>query len=230
MNPPAVPLRFERKFLPPAAAWEAVLATLARHPALFREVYPPRAINNLYWDTPDLRNFHEHVAGCAHRLKTRLRWYGPLRGEISRPVFECKFKRGQASGKWSTPVAAFVLNGSLPHDHLRAALEAAELPGGLHERLRGTRSVLVNRYRRRYFVSADGRLRLTVDTDLEFFDARRPEGALRPLAVEAPRCILELKYPPEHAEAAAAATQALSFRLVRCSKYILGVEHLPAAV
>lgn len=230
MNALVAPLRLERKFLPAGAAWEAVLACLARHPALFREVYPPRHVNNLYWDTPDLRNFHEHVAGCAHRLKTRLRWYGPLRGEIAQPVFECKFKRGHVSGKWSRPLAAFEHNGSLPHSQLRAALAAAELPGLLRERLRGARPVLVNRYRRRYFVSADGRLRLTLDTDLEFFDARAPAGTLRPLTVAAPPGILELKFSPEHAEAAAAAAQALPFRLVRCSKYILGVAHLPAAV
>lgn len=228
MNESAATLRFERKFVPPELGLEDILARLRCHPALFREVYPPRAINNLYWDSPELRNYHEHVQGCAHRLKLRLRWYGPLRGEVTRPVFECKFKRGQVSGKLARPLPGFAHNGSLPHARLRAALETADLPGLLRERLHGARPVLVNRYRRRYFASADGRLRLTLDTDLEFFDARHPDGLLAPVAVLAPRFILELKYPPEHAEAAAAAASELPFRLVRCSKYVLGVEHLPA--
>lgn len=228
MNDPVSPLRCERKFVPPLGAWEEVLARLRRHPALFREVYPPRWINNLYWDLPELRNYHEHVQGCARRMKWRLRWYGPLRGEISRPVFECKFKRGLLSGKLSRPLPAFEHNGCLPHAQLRAALDAADLPGQLREGLRAARPVLLNRYRRRYFASADGRLRLTLDTALEFYDARHPAGPPAPVTVAAPRFILELKYPPEHAEAAAAAAAELPFRLTRCSKYVLGVERLAA--
>lgn len=228
MSETPLTLRCERKYLPDPADLETVRARLHRHPALFREVYPPRAINNLYFDTPELRNYREHVQGCAHRFKLRLRWYGPLRGEIARPVLECKVKHGQVSGKRAFPVPAFTHNGALPRAALQTRLAVVPLPEPLRWRLAGMQPVLVNRYHRRYFASADGHLRLTLDTGLEFFDARNPAGVLRPAPGVAPRLILELKYAPEYAAEAAEAAGHLPGRLARCSKYVLGVEHLPA--
>lgn len=228
MSEAPLTLRCERKFLPGPADLETVLARLYRHPALFREVYPPRAINNLYFDTPELRNYHEHVQGCAHRFKLRLRWYGPLRGEIAQPVLEWKVKHGQVSGKRAFPAPAFTHNGALPRAELRARLADAPLPEPWRWRLAGLQPVLVNRYHRRYFASTNGHLRLTLDTGLEFFDARNAVGVLRPVPGLAPRLILELKYAPEFAAEAAEAAGCLPFRLTRCSKYVLGVERLPA--
>lgn len=222
-------LRFERKFTPADLDLETALARVRRHPALFREAYPARMINNLYFDSVDLRSYHEHVRGVGNRVKTRIRWYGPLRGAIVRPVLERKLKRGLVSGKAGYPLPPLTLNGCLPRRELADALSAPDLPEMLRWQVRGLVPVLANRYRRRYFVSANGHLRLTVDTDLEFFDARSAAGGLRPLPVSAPPVILELKYTPAHAAEAADAASALPYRLTRCSKYVLGVEHLPAA-
>ncbi len=228
MTEPLPNPRCERKFLPPAGALEDVLARIRRHPALFREAYPPRWINNLYFDTPDLRSFHDHVCGLSWRDKTRLRWYGPAGEAVVHPVLERKIKRGIVSGKLGYRLSPLSLNGGMPWAEVQQRQASSELPERLREHLRERRPVLVNRYLRRYYLSADGRLRLTVDTDLEFRDARGANGSLPRLAVAGPRIILELKYAPDHAEEAAAATQALPFRLTRCSKYVLGVEHLPA--
>ena len=85
---------------------------------------------------------------------------------------------------------------------------------------------LVNRYQRRYFVSADGHFRLTVDWDLQFADFRRfaANGAF--FSADS-AVIIELKFAPSHADSAGATVaNALPFRLVRCSKYVLGIEHL----
>jgi hypothetical protein len=221
-------LRFERKFLPADLDIKTVLARVRRHPALFRETYPARMINNLYFDSADLRSYHEHVRGVGNRVKTRIRWYGPLRGAIARPVLERKLKRGLVSGKAGHPLPPLALNGCLPRRELAEALAAPSLPEMLRWQVRGLSPVIVNRYRRLYFVSANGHLRLTVDTDLEFFDARGVAGGLTPLPVSVPPVILELKYAPEHAPEAADAASALPFRLTRCSKYVLGVERLPA--
>ena len=69
-------LRYERKFIADRLALAEVLALVKRHPAAFREAYPARNVNNLYLDSPDLRDYRDHVNGIAHRTKTRIRWYG----------------------------------------------------------------------------------------------------------------------------------------------------------
>ena len=144
-------------------------------------------------------------------------------------MLERKLKRGQVSGKLSYPLPPFALNGHLPRNDITKALATAALPDELRWHLQGLQPALVNRYHRHYFVSANRHLRLTLDTELEFFDARSATGALMRLNFHAPRVILELKYAPEHAEEAAAAANALPFRVVRCSKYVLGVEHFEAS-
>lgn len=219
-------LRYERKFIARGASLAEVLARVRRHPALFREVYPARAINNLYLDSPTLQDYHDHVHGTAHRLKTRLRWYGPLQGHLLKPTLERKLKRGQVSGKVSHSLPPLHVNGGLPRASLEAALDRAGLPDPLRATLHHLEPALVNRYQRHYFQSADRRFRLTVDSALEFFGLGSAHAAWQPVASPPHDVIIELKYAPEHAEAAAAITNSLPFRLVRCSKYVLGIEQL----
>ncbi len=221
--------RLERKFMPAELPVSETLALVRRHPALFREPYPERVVNNLYFDTPDLRHFHDHVSGTSRRLKVRVRWYGAFGGAVAQPRLEFKLRRGTVSGKESHPFPPFNLNGRFSPESLENAYRADTLPERARLRLRGVRPVLGNRYRRRYFCSADGATRLTVDWGLEFLDARDPDGTLRPLALRESQVILELKYTPDNAKAAAAVAALFPFRMVRCSKYVLGVQRISGA-
>jgi SPX domain protein involved in polyphosphate accumulation len=46
------------------------------HPDAFVESYPPRRVNNLYFDTFDLGSLNDHLNGVGERSKLRFRWYG----------------------------------------------------------------------------------------------------------------------------------------------------------
>ena len=219
--------RYERKFVISNARLPEVLALVHRHPALFREVYPPRAINNIYLDTPALTDYRAHVNGAANRLKTRIRWYGPLQGHAARPALEEKLKRGVVGGKRVHPLPPLHVNGGVSRPGLNAWLDQAALPAVLRARLRHLEPTLVNRYQRRYFESADRRFRLTVDSDLEFHaPADDPGRHLERPGSRNPDIILELKFVPEHAPAAERIANTFPFRLTRCSKYVMGIERL----
>jgi hypothetical protein len=209
--------RYERKFTIHGVSMAEVLAQVRRHPAAFRETYPRRTINNVYLDSPSLHDYHEHVSGSAHRVKTRIRWYGQLRGAIDHPVLEHKIKHG------------LHLNGSIDRASLAAAYDRAGLPDLVRSRLRHLQPALINRYRRHYFQSADRRFRLTVDAELDFHSANSGAGSATTTPNGGDLIILELKFDPEHAEAAEAVTNAFPFRLNRCSKYVLGIEQLRGA-
>jgi hypothetical protein len=222
-------LRYERKFLTQGLSLAEVVAIVRRHPALFREVYPPRAVNNVYLDSPALRDYYDHVKGLASRHKTRIRWYGQLNGHIAKPTLERKIKRGLVGGKVAFPLPALALNGSVARRLLDATFQQAELPEVLRWDLCHSQASLVNRYQRQYWLSACGRFRLTVDWNLQFFGLCTGTVLAIPLSPCAPAVIIELKFDPNHAEQAAAVTNALPLRLVRCSKYVLGIESLGAA-
>ncbi len=219
-------LRYERKFLAERMTPAEVLHIVRRHPAMFREPYPPRSVNNVYLDTPALGDYHDHVRGVANRAKLRIRWYGPSGVTLDEPVLEHKLKRGLVGGKVSHPLPLIRLAAGEPLSVTDAVRNCPEAPATLRAAARSRIPSLVNRYQRRYFVSADGHFRLTVDWDLQFADFRR-FAAGGPFSAADFAVIIELKYSPACAgSAAAVVANSLPFRLARCSKYVLGIERL----
>jgi hypothetical protein len=227
MSDPAPKFRYERKFLATGFSPAGALAVVQRHPALFREAYPPRVVHSLYLDTPARRDYFEHVNGAPHRVKTRIRWYGQLTGTV-KSTLERKVKRGLVSGKLTWPLPALCVNGGLAPADLAAALAGAGQPENLRWAMRLLEPALVVSYLRNYFQSADGCFRLTVDSRLQFCGVHPATGAITALPESSVPPIIELKFDPLHAGQAAPLTNALPFRLARCSKYVLGIERLLA--
>jgi hypothetical protein len=225
-NVPESEWRYERKMLPPGTDPAAVEHRIRLHPAGFREVYSPREVNNLYLDTLGRADFHEHVHGVCSRSKTRIRWYGPLDGIIERATLELKIKRGVVGRKESYPVAEFALNHAADSDALRSVLNALQAPAAVRAAVDLRRPSLVNRYARRYYLSADGLVRLTLDTNLQYYDPNHTTRPLNHPVRDARAVVIELKYAPAHAEQAAAIVNRLPFRIGRCSKYVEGVRRL----
>jgi hypothetical protein len=224
MSPPRAELRYERKFLPAALSPAEVLASVWRHPALFREAYPERTVNNLYFDTPARRHYFDHVNGIACREKVRVRWYGAFHGQVERPRLEFKYRRGLLGGKSTHALPAFTVNGGFRRADLVTLWK--DLPEAIRLQLGGVEPVLANRYRRRYFVSANGHFRVTLDWALETYDARATTQAPHSAPQDGPRFILELKYDAAHAPEADRVANAFPYRLTRCSKYVLGLDRL----
>jgi hypothetical protein len=220
--------RYERKFVVEGRTLSEVLALVRRHPAAFRETYPARTVNNLYLDSPEYRDYHHHVNGVSHRTKTRVRWYGSWSGRIGALTLECKLKCGLVSGKVSHKLPVLTMNGHVSRPDLEAAFDGANLPPLTRSVLRHLQPALLNRYRRHYFESADRRFRLTVDSDLQFAPARQVQGAGVSFGPPATTVVVELKYGLAAAEDTAPVTNALPFRLARCSKYVLGITTLAA--
>jgi SPX domain protein involved in polyphosphate accumulation len=215
--------RYERKFIAESFTLAEALALVRRHRCAFREAYSPRTVNNIYLDSPSRSAYYDHINGASHRVKHRVRWYGSLEQDIRQPVLERKFKSGSVSGKDTHLLSALQLN----RQPLKTALVStfASLPKQLQEDLRLLEPCLLNQYRRYYFVSADGRFRLTVDSDFRFGQAHRSPAKVRP-ARGLPSVVLEVKFELQHATCAQWITDTFPFRIARCSKFILGTEGL----
>ena len=183
-------------------------------------------VNNIYLDSHLRRDYHDHINGTANRSKTRVRWYGPAKESLNQPLLERKLKYGCVSGKEVFPLPSVSFHGKPVRLILEEALAKAALPALLSQLVHYREAVLFNCYQRHYFLSRDGTFRLTVDSSLQFdhMHASRTGFAGRPMA--APHVIIELKFAPELAEGACSVTNALPFRLARCSKYVLGIQHL----
>ena len=186
-------LRYEVKSVLPATELARVHSWLRAHSAGFRVAYPPRAVNSLYFDSPDRLCFRENLSGIARRRKLRLRWYGDSEDRID-AVLEMKCKEGLLGWKESVRIeqplslagtrwSAFrhELRSRIPQ-RFRLLLDLAGAP------------VLLVRYHRAYLVSADGLVRVTVDVDVESVDQTRHAGArFGPRRMDEDLIVLEVK-------------------------------------
>lgn len=216
--------RFERKYHIVDLSSAEIESRVLRCPVFFREAFPPRHINNIYFDTFSLRNYFQNMDGVADRTKIRIRWYGDLFGKISRPVLEYKIKRGMLGTKDAHLLGAFEIGKGFGAKDLEAMFARSDLDEAIIEELELVTPVLLNRYHRKYFISADRSYRLTLDSQLEFYKIgtkdnhflvrRRLEGST----------VLELKYSGAIAHLDDRIMNFFPFRLTRMSKYVAGVE------
>jgi len=208
-------LRYERKYRIEglSAAW--ITQIVKNHPASFKMAFPPRQVNNIYFDTSDLSGFNQNAAGIAERKKYRLRWYGTNLDQLTKPVFEIKIKDRELGYKKSQKLD------NTNWLNLKKALapvpQLTYLP--LHP-------VLVNSYHRAYYLSQDNHFRITIDRNLCFapFQWSRSVKTLYPSA--RPATILELKYAAEDDDRAQFIFDALPFRLTKNSKFMEGMNLL----
>lgn len=221
--------RFERKYHITDLPTGEVEAWVRRNPLLFREPYPPRTINNIYLDTPGRRSLFENYDGIADRVKARIRWYGPAFGEVKRPVLEFKIKRGMVGAKQAYDVVPFTVEQGMGAAEVRHALEASNLPPDVLRHLRDFEPVLMNRYQRKYFISADGLYRLTLDWNLEFYRFDRHVNGFSSRVIDRRSTVLELKYSGDIDQIDDRVSGHFPFRVTRMSKFVTGMQAVEIA-
>jgi len=214
------PFRYERKFVVPCLNKKESEAVILSNSFLFREIYYERQINNIYLDTLDMTSYFDNTLGNSDRIKIRIRWYGELE-KIKEPVLEIKVKRGLVGTKLSFPLKPFSI--FCRFDELQKVFESSNLPDWLMEALRARRFALLNCYKRKYYLSACGGFRITIDSDLTYLNIlNQPEISLS-RKVEDDYHILELKYDvdrnPENI------TTQFPFRMTKSSKYVTGLTY-----
>ena len=218
--------RYERKFVPTVISRQQIEGSLRLHPAAFREIYRPRFVNNIYFDTPSLGNYRANVDGLARRLKVRIRWYGNSFGEVSQPKLEIKERIGQLGTKHIAPLKAFDVRPGMTADELYDRLEKTDVLAEFTAYLRSVRAVLLNHYTRRYWMSRDGRFRVTLDWGIRYYRMLGRRYDFSHPRHDFGKLILELKYQREMDPDAARISRDFPCRLNKSSKYVTGINLL----
>ncbi len=218
--------RYERKFLLENHSPHSVEGAVHLHPAQFHRIYPPRFVNNIYLDTPLLRNYREAVDGIASRLKARIRWYGDLSATHISPCLELKGKEGNVCHKSVFPLKGFTFSKRMGIRDIAALLTESELPTAVRSYIGLMKPVLVNRYRRKYWRSRDGQYRLTLDHSLWFAGFNVFDNEYVQQTTDFTNIIVEVKYDPEADERFSEISNRFGFRQSRNSKFVSGIEHV----
>ncbi len=228
---PSKKVRYERKFVVGLLDIKQLESIIRHHPAAFREIFQKRQVNNIYLDTIDHKTYFDNVYGNTNRIKVRIRWYGETFGEAGKPVLELKIKSGLAGRKESFPLASFILDNEFSRDILAHVFSHSDLPPWVREKLTGYFPVLLNSYIRKYFVSADEKVRATLDGQMKYYAIAARHNNFLKKYEEKENIILELKYDLDAAYVASDICQHLPMRMTKSSKYVNGIElfnpHLP---
>jgi SPX domain protein involved in polyphosphate accumulation len=186
------------------------------HPAGFRELFPKRQVNNVYFDTPGFSTYKANVAGLAERKKFRVRWYGKETLNIENAVLEIKLRDNEVGDKLIFPLDPFSFL------DLRPLIRQVNLLG--NEITKSLRPTLYNSYNRFYFISPDQEFRITLDNELRYAPMLPEAFINRYPFSEDQISIMELKYDESKDSAADRITQFIPYRRTKNSKYVSGID------
>jgi len=218
--------RYEKKFYVENITRQELEALLKQHPAIFREIYNQRRVNNIYLDTPQFRSYYESCDGVSKRVKFRIRWYRDTFGTIMEPALEVKLKHNHHVGKMSYRLNAFKVDESLNENDVLALIKNSEVPALIRLKLQGFNMKILNAYQRKYFLSSHGSFRVTLDWGMRVYRLRSNQNNFVYDHRQYNHAILEFKYNKESEHLAESLTQSLPFRVTRSSKYVRGLQDL----
>jgi len=181
------------------------------HPSLFKEIFHKRQINNIYLDSIELDNYHANLGGHPTREKTRIRWYGELFQTVNKPALEIKRRFGLVGEKLIFPLNPIEVSKQYCWQDI---LESQKNSINQDKTERS--------YNRRYFLSANGKFRITIDNEINYFMTNI--GRINPFSIKEHHIIMELKYDVKDASEAPNVSNYFPFRVARNSKYVNGIN------
>lgn len=219
-------LRYERKFLIQGTDRLTIESFILQNPLFFREVYQERWVNNVYFDHLLFDNFHDNIEGNTYREKFRIRWYGDMFQPIKKPVLELKIKKGLLGNKKSFPLDPFDLDNKVTHDQLRQLIANSKIDPKIQFQVKEQFPVMLNRYRRKYYLSEDRKFRVTIDDHQSFYKLNKLNNLFLQKFKDFESTVLEIKYDHNLDSEASKISQYFPFRMTKNSKYATGIEML----
>lgn len=216
--------RFERKF--PFNHLQLPLARISilSNPALFSVLYEPRWVHNIYFDSIDLKSYHENVNGVSERKKLRIRWYQKDNLPNSIPHLEYKLKKNSVGTKKTIELNSELFPFFTPTFKLNNELLIAFKNIKEFQNTEYSKPVFHNYYYREYYISNDKKFRLTLDSQLRFENLSTLIIATK--QVKSDYAIIELKYNIVDDLEAMKITKQLPNRMDKFSKFVEGVKLL----
>ena len=204
--------RYERKYIIKNVDLPSFIFEIQNN--CFLEVFKERKINNLYYDSINLNSILDNIDGLSNREKHRVRWYGDT-FKSSLKQFEIKFKSEFLNSKKIINIGEFqIKNHNDFHQtyiRLLEILRKNHLP--LFCEMNRKSLKLYNSYKRKYFLSGDKKIRITIDKELKFY------SPVTKNKFEENNIIVEIKYDKD----SKFINELKNLRLNKYSKYVKGV-------
>ena len=211
-------LRLERKYIIDNFLANDFLSLLKFSSLCFNEIFHQRTVNNIYFDDGNDSFVQDNIEGYGTRTKVRLRWYGEdgfkntnqnLFLELKKRTNEMNYKHIFKVSKFNkTKQNIFSFSKTLTEDNKN--FPQVDLINLI--------PIIQNSYKRRYFLSRSGNIRVTQDTNLIFSSPLSTDFSDRLLS----KNIFEIKYRPKDEDEATILMKELPYLVQKCSKYVIG--------
>lgn len=204
--------RYERKYIIESVDLPSFIYEIQNNS--FLEVFKKRKINNLYYDSINLDSVIDNVDGLSERKKFRIRWYGDT-FKSSIKQFEIKSKSEFLNTKRIFNIGEFEIKDNRGFNevfnNLLKVLKKDDLT--LYTLMQNKFLKLHNSYNRKYFVSADKNVRITIDSDLIFFSPQTKN------VFQEKNTIIEIKYDKDFKFI----SKFKNLKINKYSKYVKGI-------
>ena len=211
--------RLEIKFVGFDSLCPHLLQWIRLNPAGFRTAYPDRRVSSIYFETEGYESYRECLEGSRSRVKVRYRWYGeavkPAAGQL-----EVKLKRNYFGWKEKYTVGDPPACEGATWKSFRQGIRGAVPARGGGWLDSHPMPAVMNTYRRSYFVTPGGRIRVTVDTGHQAWDQRLGPGPSRKRRLSVGGlAIVEFKFARPDRDEASRVIQGFPLRVGAHSKY-----------
>jgi SPX domain protein involved in polyphosphate accumulation len=214
--------RYEKKFFITDLSKYEVENLVKIHPHHFSEIFFERSINNIYFDSIKWKYLHDNLEGATNRTKVRIRWYGEMFGYVEKPTLEIKNKAGSVGNKISIPISPFEFS---QKTEIREIIESLDKNKDILKiDFKSLQPAILSGYRRKYFISNDGKYRITIDTNQIFYRISNSKNVFLDKYNDNNSVILEMKYNTTDHEFSESITSQFPFRVTKSSKYVNGLE------
>ena len=193
----------------------------------FYKPYNSRWVNSVYLDNFDFSAFKDNIEGNTSRKKLRIRWYGDQFNNSGAKILELKIKQGHVGSKRYFALGNFYVGEDSTSKSIMDQLKSSELDEDILRTISTMRPIISNRYKRDYYLSMNGRIRITIDRDLAFENWFSSSNIRNNLSLDN-TCILEMKFSREDLAMAKEVFQTIGIRSTKSSKYVMAVDSLIA--
>ena len=222
--------RSEIKFVCYRNNYSLIKSWIKFHKYNFFKEYEDRNINNIYFDSLDYKAFDDNLIGLPSRLKIRYRWYGNLFSENKKNEgsLEFKFKKNIYGYKKIFKINDLTLNLSSTWREIKNKIQKSLTQEYKIIFDKNSEKILINRYKREYFISKNKKLRVTLDRNIQIFDQRfaslKPNYKLKNFTQD--YLVIEFKFNKEDKMFLNDLDINIPIKASRNSKYINGVRSI----
>ena len=217
--------RYEKKYSTDDNYLSQILSLIKMHPSGFNEVYKERTVNSIYFDSFNFDLYNQSINGDLKRKKFRIRWYANDSKIFS--FLEIKQKEGEKGSKNRYNLLPISSEQNITREFLRNLLYKSNIKNSdLIINFDKYSPILICSYQRKYFLSSNQKIRLTIDYKISYSNFFYESSISRVNKIYDSKMVMEYKYDYFLASEFFISENILNLRRTRFSKFSNGVEIL----